>query len=139
MDEDEIEAVVYEKFDEEETEFKEKVFAKILDEFRYRNTYHEQYHGGEVELNAIQTWLRLGENAGTWSGYPLGSSYIDARCGTGYGMENVKDYVEYDHQIAIEHPHLRNLRKDQVKARLEEVRANIQNKIDETRIGANQP
>lgn len=51
-------------------------------------------------------------------GYPCGGSYIDARCGVGFGMENEYDYVELDHEIARAIPDIRGKYTNDVEAYL---------------------
>lgn len=62
--------------------------------------------GGLDEKRLIERWLRLNERAGMRGGYPVGGSYIDARCGTGHGNPDAKDYVDFDHEFAQQVPHL---------------------------------
>jgi len=76
--------------------------------------------GSEDEQELIEKWLRLNANAGMWSGYPVGSSYIDARCGSGHSMPDIKDYVDFDHEFAQQVPHLSGKYKDAVKTYYEE-------------------
>jgi hypothetical protein len=73
--------------------------------------------GSPAESELIARWLHLNERAGLWGGYPLGSSYIDARCGSGHGMPDIKEYVDFDHEIADRCPWLRGKKKHDVAAR----------------------
>jgi hypothetical protein len=77
--------------------------------------------GSDEEIWTIKHWLDLNNRAGLWGGYPVGSSYIDARCGSGHGMPDIKDYVDFDHEMAQKLPHLRNKGREQVRARLDEL------------------
>ena len=51
---------------------------------------------------------------GTRGSYPLGGSYIDARCGTGYGMPDQYEYVMTDRKVAKQLPHLAGKYRDDV-------------------------
>ncbi len=62
--------------------------------------------GTEDEKEILQEWLRINKNVGMRGGYPLGSSYIDARCGVGYGTPEQYEYVETDRKVAKQIPHL---------------------------------
>ena len=74
------------------------------------------------EKQAIHLWLSLGATAGGyWFGYPAGSAYIDSRCGTGHGMPDVKEFVDYDHEFAKKVPWLAGKRKEEVQARYDEL------------------
>ena len=48
----------------------------------------------------VRRWLDLADRAGMWSGFPVGESYIDTRCGSGHGIPEVKDFVDFDHEVA---------------------------------------
>jgi hypothetical protein len=43
---------------------------------------------------------------GERGGYPLGGSYIDARCGVGFGMPEQYEYISTDKKVAKQLPHL---------------------------------
>jgi len=73
----------------------------------------------------IERYLALGGNASLWDGYPCGSSYIDSRCGVGFGMPEIHDYVEYDHMIAKAIPEIDGKSKNDVKKYLEELRKEL--------------
>lgn len=78
--------------------------------------------GSDDERLALAEWLWLNkESAGMRGGYPLGSSYIDSRCGSGHGMPDVKDYVDYDHELAKKVPWLARKRKEEVLSRFDEL------------------
>lgn len=105
--------------DDNETEEKqEKENNKILDEIfkEYTNTSLEPVpKSSQEEKYLIQHWLNLNSRAGLRGGYPVGSSYIDARCGTGHGQPDAKDYVDFDHEFAQQVPHLSGKYKSSVK------------------------
>lgn len=71
--------------------------------------------GSEEEQRLIKRWLDLNPKAGLWGGYPVGNSYIDARCGSGHGMPEVKDYVDIDQEIAQKCPHLRGKNRHEME------------------------
>jgi len=72
--------------------------------------------GSPEEGDLLARWLDLNARAGLlWSGYPMGDSYIDARCGVGYGMPEIKDYVDFDHVAAKRMPHWRGKRRDEIQ------------------------
>lgn len=78
--------------------------------------------GSDDELSLIRLWLRMNErDAGMRGGYPVGSSYIDSRCGTGHGMPEVKDYVDFDHEFAQKVPWLSGKYRDVVQNRHDEL------------------
>lgn len=62
--------------------------------------------GGITELTILEHWVRLNKDSGMWSGYPLGGAYIDARCGTGYSMPEVKNFVDCDRTVRYQLPHM---------------------------------
>jgi hypothetical protein len=91
----------------------------------FQNDYHEDttvVTGVPDRIRMIERYLALGNNASTWDGYPCGSSYIDSRCGVGFGMPEIHDYVEYDHMIAKAIPEIDGKSKSEVKKYLEELR-----------------
>ncbi len=71
--------------------------------------------GSQDELELLEEWLSLGKKAGTWGGYPLGRSYIDARCGSGHGMPDIKEFVDFDHEIAAKLPHMLGKRREAIE------------------------
>ena len=74
--------------------------------------------GSEMEKYLVGEWLHLAEAAGGfWSGYPIGSAYIDSRCGVGFGMPKVYDFVQFDHEFVKQVPWLNGKRRDEVRAR----------------------
>lgn len=77
--------------------------------------------GSDEERVAIERWLTLKSSAERWGGYPLGESYIDARCGAGYGMPEILDYVNFDRALAKRAPHLRGKDEGGVRAYLAEI------------------
>jgi hypothetical protein len=74
------------------------------------------------KIRLLERYVRLGDGASMWSGYPCGSSYIDSRCGVGYGMPEIHDYVECDHEVARAIPEARGKNQHEIKKYLEELR-----------------
>lgn len=125
---EEIYKEIKEEYESQKTEIDEKTEdedkteqenGKLLDKLfqQYTSTKLEPVDQGSVEeKRLIEKWLNLNKDSGLWGGYPVGSSYIDARCGTGHGMPDVKDYVDFDHELAQQVPHLSGKYKDAVQA-----------------------
>ena len=84
-------------------------------------TVDEIETGGMDELFVLKRWVLMAERAGTWGGYPLGSVYIDARCGTGYSMPDVKDFYDYDVIARHKLPSMTGNYVDAVKERIAEL------------------
>jgi hypothetical protein len=72
--------------------------------------------GSDDERQLIIKWLNLNKNAGMWGGYPVGSSYIDARCGSMQSTPEVYDYVQFDHELSQRVPALSGKRREEVQA-----------------------
>jgi len=80
------------------------------------------------ELDLLREWLSLNDRAGGfWAGCPLGQSYIDARCGSGHRMPDIKDFVDFDHEVREKVPWLAGKYRRDVQARFDEL-------IEKTRI-----
>jgi len=76
------------------------------------------------ELVILEEWLtRNQRDAGMRSGYPLGSSYIDSRCGTGHGMPEIKAFVEFDHETARKVLGMAGKYRDAIIVRIAELKA----------------
>lgn len=74
------------------------------------------------ERQQLGEWLSLGNAiGGFWFGYPLGSAYIDSRCGSGHGMPDVKEFVDFDHETAKKVPWMAGKRKEEVQSRYDEL------------------
>lgn len=112
--------------DEADDESPEKVAAqKAFDEFRDNNALaaiKPVEKGSPEELRQIEIWLRLNAEAGTWGGFPVGGSYIDARCGSGHGMPEIKEYVDFDREFSRRVPWLSGKYKNIVQARHDELK-----------------
>jgi len=77
--------------------------------------------GSTEELHVLRQWVRLSKKSGNWSGYPLGSVYIDSRCGTGYSMPEVKDFYDFDIIARQKVPGMVGKYGDAVNERIEEL------------------
>lgn len=67
--------------------------------------------GSEKEKRMIETWFVYNDNAGWQAGMPVGSAYIDGRCGMGYSIPRSKLFVDYDSEFAKSLPHLEDMHK----------------------------
>lgn len=94
---------------------------EIWQEYEDENVESEIETGGAEELQVLRQWIRLCGKAGMWGGYPFGSVYIDARCGTGYSMPDVKDFTDFDIIARRKLPSMTGSYADAVKARIEEL------------------
>lgn len=91
---------------EDDEEAKEKLAAEIIDEYcNPKNKPVEK--GSEDEKDLLVSWCKANDKAGFRGGYPLGQSYIDSRCGTGFGQPDQLDYINFDHEVAARVPHLK--------------------------------
>jgi hypothetical protein len=96
----------------------QQVAEEVFDAWMKENTPQPITDPAE-QKKLLECWIRLSNNAGLWGGYPLGHSYIDDRCGAGYGMIEVKDFVDFDHEVALKIPLLRGKQKREIAAYLE--------------------
>lgn len=76
--------------------------------------------GSEREKEILSEWIRLNSNVGERGGYPLGGSYIDSRCGVGFGMPDQYEYVQTDRMAAKQLPHLDGKYRNDVRKYFEE-------------------
>lgn len=91
-----------------------KAISEVLLEDAYRtfeNTYgpdsSEIEPGSDLEKRKLRRYLELSRSTGSMrAGYPLGSAYIDARCGTGYGNGDEYELVELNRELGRRCPHL---------------------------------
>jgi hypothetical protein len=101
----------------DETALAKQVFKEFCDE-QTKEAIVPVVEGSPEEKTLIEKWFRLADVAGPfWSGYPVGESYIDARCGSGHGMPDVKDFVDFDHEFALRCPWLAGEYKQVVQQR----------------------
>lgn len=109
--------------EDQEDKIKEEAATEAITEFR--NRYDPKLapveEGSEEEYELLKEWLSLNSKSGMWGGYPLGGSYIDSRCGTGHGMPDVKDYVDFDRLVAKRVPHLRSKYQGDIKSYFEKL------------------
>ena len=100
-------------------DFKKHLAEVVFSDWKQEDNIEPLTKGSQEELSALQKWLEVNEHAGMRGGYPLGSSYIDARCGSGYydmgnGMQ-MCDYIDLDHKVARQVPHLSGKRREDVQ------------------------
>lgn len=112
-----------EERDKKEGDATDQELAQSVFDAWEREQTTEPVEDKQEQKRLIERWLHLNEDAGWFGGYPVGSSYIDARCGSGHGMPNIKDFVDFDHEIALKIPAIQGMRKGQVQAHLEELQA----------------
>lgn len=110
--------------EEKEEEFNDydKLANEAWNDFVEEHTVQPVKEGSEEEIELLKEWLALRKDAGMWGGYPLGSCYIDARCGSGHGMPEVKEFVDCDQEVAEKLPHMKHKSHLDVEMRLEELR-----------------
>jgi hypothetical protein len=94
---------------------------KLWQDYKDDNTTQPIETGGRDELFALQRWVKLNAKAGTWGGYPLGSVYIDTRCGIGYSMPDVKDFYDCDRITRLQLPSMTGKYVEAVKERIAEL------------------
>lgn len=99
------------------------VFTKEYFEEEYGNTVPVVTDKKE-QIFMIEKYLIMA-NTVSRGGYPVGGSYIDSRCGVGFGMPKEYDYVEYDHEIARAIPAIRGLYKEDVTKYLNDLRKEV--------------
>lgn len=76
------------------------------------------------QIGLIEKYLAMG-NESCRSGYPCGQSYIDARCGVGFGSPHEYDYVSFDHRISKMIPEIRGMGKHDVRKYLEDLKSKV--------------
>ena len=100
--------------DDEDHEQKLESLAKNILSENTEELIEQVKPGSQEEKEILSEWIRLSKNVGTRGSYPLGRSYIDARCGTGYGMPDQYEYVMTDRKVAKQLPHLAGKYRDDV-------------------------
>jgi hypothetical protein len=107
--------------DVDEDALKEAVVDQILKDYSAEFVI-EPVTNRKEQIHLIKQWFEMGTKAGWMSGYPLGSSYIDIRCGTGHGMPDTKDYIEIDHELAKKIPAISGKYKSDVDEYLTKIK-----------------
>jgi len=98
----------------------------------FMKEYFESEYGDTIpvitdkkdQIYRIERYLAMADRVSR-GGYPVGGSYIDSRCGVGFGMPDEYDYVEYDHEIARAIPAISGMYKEDVKKYLNELRVEV--------------
>ena len=101
--------------DDESDDSKESERAKSILNSLTEEKIEQVEPGTEREKEILSEWLRLNRNVGTRGGYPLGRSYIDGRCGVGFGMPEQYIYVKTDKVVAKQLPHLAGKTRNDVE------------------------
>lgn len=100
--------------DDDDVENKETERAKSILSSLVEEKIEQVEPGSEQEKEILSEWIRLNREVGQRGGYPLGSSYIDGRCGVGFGMPEQYEYVETDRKVAKQLPHLKGKDRRQI-------------------------
>lgn len=93
----------------------DEVAQQIFDEWKMADMPKQKTPGTQEEKSLIERWLRMSSDVGMRGGNPLGESYIDMRCGTGYSQPDQLRYVNFDHEMANMYPHLRGMYRRHVE------------------------
>lgn len=99
----------------------EKIINEIFNDFKNEDKIEPIKRGTRDEMRMLKEWQKRSHDAGMRGGYPLGSSYIDARCGVGYGQMDQYDYIEFDHMVAEMLPDMAHGYKKTVEARIKKL------------------
>ena len=121
---DELEAKHFDEEDYEPSEDAMEAASQFAKEY-FQEEYHEKteiIENAGDKIRMIERYLDLGNHASSWSGYSCGSSYIDSRCGVGFGMPEIHDYVEFDHMIAKAIPDINGKGKSEIRKYLEDLK-----------------
>ena len=98
-----------EKYDEKLESLAKSTLSEAVEEI-----IKQAEPGSQEEKEILSEWIRLSKNVGERGGYPLGRSYIDARCGVGFGTPDQYEYVLTDKRVAKQVPHLAGKYRDDV-------------------------
>ena len=101
--------------DDESDDGKESEHAKSILNSLTEEEIEQVEPGTEREKEILSEWLRLNRNVGMRGNYPLGRSYIDGRCGVGFGMPDQYEYVKTDRVVGKQLPHLAGKYSNDVK------------------------
>ena len=100
--------------DDEDHEQKLESLAKNILSENTEELIEQVKPGSYEEKEILSEWIRLSKSVGERGGYPLGRSYIDARCGVGFGMPDQYEYVMTDRKVGKQLPHLAGKSRDDV-------------------------
>ncbi len=100
--------------DDEDHEQKLESLAKNILSENTEELIEQVKPGSYEEKEILSEWIRLSKSVGERGGYPLGRSYIDARCGVGFGMPDQYEYVMTDRKVGKQLPHLAGKYRDEV-------------------------
>jgi hypothetical protein len=122
----------YEIEDDEEEESEEDRAVWALDVFRKQySTLVVPTDDPEQQLEYINDYLLAVKRSGSMrTGSPVGSSYIDARCGVGFGMPEELEFLEADHKLAQAVPQLRGKYQYTVIALKKKLECEVQSPSD---------
>lgn len=99
----------------------DKIVNQIIVDFKDEQTIEPIETGTQEELHLLKRWIKRSDEAGMRGGYPLGSSYIDSRCGVGYGQMDQYDYIEFDHMVAKMLPDMAHKYRGTIEPRIAEL------------------
>jgi len=103
----------------------QEIHESISEDDDYRESLRDMEP--EIEPGSIQEreqlslWLRKSTEVGIRGGYPLGSSYIDSRCG--YCFTGDRWYINFDHEVASRLPHWAGKYRHEIKEYLSNSKA----------------
>ena len=120
-----LDTFIEEQLELNNDDLQHRAAQNVITQFKMDNTIKPIDPINSEAVYAIRRWLKLNSEAGMWGGYPLGSSYIDARCGVGYGMREIKDYVDFDQRISYMLPGLNGKNREFVQQHLKELEADL--------------
>ncbi len=107
--------------EDEQIDRSDDIINSIFEETKKQSEIEPVEEGSKEELRILKEWMELNKKAGMWGGYPLGSSYIDARCGSGHGMPDIKDFVDFDHEVRSKLPHMSGKYKGVIEEKIAEL------------------
>ena len=112
----------YEKEQEpDDYEIRKQEVEIVFGEFVIENTVQPVETLSE-KIWWVEKWLKESREVGIRGGNPVGSSYIDARCGTGFGQPDQLAYINFDHEVARKVPDIAGKYTNDVEVYLEELK-----------------
>lgn len=105
----------------------DKIINQIFTDLKDEQTIEPIETRTQEELHLLKRWLKRSDEAGMRGGYPLGSSYIDSRCGVGYGQMDQYDYIEFDHMVAKMLPDMAHKYRGTIEPRIAELEQLLEN------------